>query len=151
MCSTARRAGNFGEEQHDEPISTGITSPSGRDTDPQSNTSHELFTDKKYTPEQLDRAESTLNRFYKWREDNPQAWAFAEAIALNQAARGQRVSVRALVEAIRAHDLADVDGRPPKPNNDYAPIVARVLIIEHPEVSPHMERRRSVFDVLLGC
>ena len=145
MCSKARRAGNFGEEQHDEPISTGITSPSGSDTDPQSNTD-----EPKYTPEQLDRAESTLNRFYQWREDNPQAWAFAEAIALNKAARGQRVSVRALVEAIRTHDLADVDGRPPKPNNDYAPIVARVLIIEHPEVSPHVERRRSVYDALLA-
>lgn len=142
---TARRADEFADQQHDEPMSTGITSPSGSDTDSQSNTDV-----PKYTPEQLDRAESTLNRFYQWREDNPQAWAFAEAIALNKAARGQRVSVRALVEAIRAHDLADVDGRPPKPNNDYAPIVARVLIIEHPEVSPHVERRRSVYDALLA-
>lgn len=152
MRSKARRAGNFGEEQHDEPISTGITSPSGSDTDSQSTTGADPHEDRPgYTAAQLDRAETILNRFYQWREDNPSAWEYMEAIALNKAAQGQRVSARALIETIRAHDLTDVDGRPSKPNNDYAAAMARTLTIEHPEIAPHVERRSSIYDVLLGC
>ena len=105
----------------------------------------------KYTPEQLDRAEDMLHRFWQWRETNPAAWAFAEVFALDKAARGQRVSARAIIEAIRARDFADVSGRPTRTNNTHAAILSRVLTIEHPEITPHVERRVSVYDELLGC
>lgn len=121
------------------------------DTNSQSTTEADPHEDRpKYTAEQLDRAEVVLHRFWRWREDNPSAWKFAEALALDKAAQGQRVSSRMLIEAIRGRDFATKDGQPTQTDNSYATVLGRVLAAEHPEISPHLERRRSAFDVLLG-
>lgn len=102
-----------------------------------------------YSEPQLAHGRTVLRHALAWREMNPRAWGYACAIALGDARNGKRVGSQRLVEIIRAHDFTDEAGRPTKVNNDFAPIFARWMIAEHPEVAPFVERRESVYDLLL--
>ena len=102
-----------------------------------------------YSDEQVARGMRKLARFHEWRYQNPQAWAYGVRHALKCAEGGQHVSGSAVVESICELDFTDAHGLPTKTNNDYAPIIARVLIITYPELRGRVELRKSVFDVLM--
>jgi len=102
-----------------------------------------------YSETQLAHGRTVLRHALAWREMNPRAWGYACAIALKDAKGGRRVGSQRLVEIIRARDFTDEAGRPTKVNNDFSPIFARLLIVEHPEVAPFVERRESVYDAIM--
>lgn len=102
-----------------------------------------------YSTEQLECGTLKLQSFRRWQADNPPAWSYGERFALDAYAAGHSVGGRAVVEAIRRRDFADRYGRPTKTNNDYAAIIARVLLREHPQMMQAIELRPCVFDVLL--
>lgn len=102
-----------------------------------------------YTDEQLERGREKLRRARAWRLKNPHAWAFADLIAQQDARECRHVGGQQLVEAIRNRDFTDEDGKPTTTNNDFAPIIARWLIAAHPGMAACIERRASVFDVLM--
>lgn len=135
LNKSAHRSGNydgreFGNDQH--LLSNGDTST------------------KKYSTLQLDRAQKTLDRFMRWRENNMGAYVCAERHALLLHNRGERIGAQALIELIRNKDFWDADGRPTTINNGFSPILARVLISEHPELRESIELRRCIYDVILG-
>lgn len=103
-----------------------------------------------YSSEKLDHAKKTLNRFMRWRESNMGAYTYAERHALLLHNRGERIGAQALIELIRNKDFWDADGRPTTINNGFSPILARVLISEHPELQESIELRRCIYDVILG-
>ena len=59
--------------------------------------------------------------------------------------------MQSLIEQAREKRFVDRYGRDTRINNDFAPIFARWLAREHPEMVPLIERRRSVFDSLVVC
>lgn len=92
-------------------------------------------------------ADSTVEiRANEWIGLNPDLWERLEAHCLNEAAHERRISVQWLIEDVRAHDYVNRIGDPCKVNNSFAPIFARRLIKEHPELAPFIETRRSIYD-----
>lgn len=85
-------------------------------------------------------------RACEWIKLNPDLWGRFEAHCLNEAEHGRRVSVRWLIEDVRAHDYVNRIGDPVKVNNSYAPIFARKLIQGRPELASFIETRKSVYD-----
>ena len=85
-------------------------------------------------------------RAREWRKLNSDVWAKFERHCLNEAAHERRVSVKWLIEDVRAHDYVNRIGDPCKINNSFAPIFARMLIHDHPELAHFIETRSSVYD-----
>lgn len=82
----------------------------------------------------------------EWMRLNPEIWSKFTAYALNEAKHKRRVSVKWLIEDVRKHDYVNRAGDTCKVNNNFAPIFARRLIKEHPELKPFIETRRSMYD-----
>lgn len=85
-------------------------------------------------------------RALQWIKDNPDLWSKFKAYALHEADQKRRVSVQWLLEDSRKHDYVNRNGEPCKINNSIAPVLARELLKECPEVEPYLEVRRSRFD-----
>lgn len=100
---------------------------------------------------QVSRAALKLASAKRWQQDNEQVWAFMVSRAMRLSEAGQPIAVQSLIEQAREKSFVDRHGRDTKINNDFAPIFARWLIREHPEMEPLIERRRSVFDSLVVC
>ena len=103
-----------------------------------------------FTPKEIENGKRTLYRAVAWRYNNPQAWALIVSHALDLASKKQPIAAQALIESVRKKALVDKFGDETKTDNSFASVFARWLIIEHPETAPYIERRRSVFDVLIG-
>ena len=101
-----------------------------------------------FSDEQLDRGRRTLRRAERTRTNG--VYADFESWALNETAHGRSFAVQDWIEGIRSKDRVSTNGEPVRINNDYAAIFARWLVVEHPETAQRVERRRSVFDVLIG-
>lgn len=86
------------------------------------------------------------NKALEWISQNPDLWTKFKAYALHEADQKRRVSVQWLLEDSRKHDYVNQNGDPCKINNTYAPVFARELLKECPEVQPYLEVRRSRFD-----
>ena len=136
----ARHAAPRQSERHD------AAAKSGKDSRP---TCDFTKVQREYTPQQLENARRRMQQFSRWRELNPQAYGFLEYLAMELFEGKQRIGAKRLIEAVRSRDFTSVDGRPTTTNNDFGPIIARVLISERPELEGHIETRASVFDVLL--
>lgn len=85
-------------------------------------------------------------RAEEWIRLNPDLWSRFEAHCMSEAEHERRISIKWLIEDVRAHDYVNRDGDPCKVNNNYAPIFARRLIAQHPELEPYIETRRSMYD-----
>lgn len=107
-------------------------------------------TRRNYTDKQLEDGRRKLAAFREWLRDNRRAYAFGECAAINALEAGQHTSGRAIVEHIRDNDTADRHGNKSRPNNDYAAIIARKFLREHPQYAGRMKLRPCVFDVLMG-
>ena len=103
-----------------------------------------------YTERQIKRGRRVLGRAETWRKVNPEAWRFIVRTATELAERQQPISGSMLIEAVRHKAFLDREGNDTKTNNDYAPIVARWLAIEHPETAPYIKQRATVFDLLVA-
>lgn len=103
-----------------------------------------------YTDEQVARGRRTLHRAEAWRRENADAWLYMVGLAKQLAEREQAISGRGLIEAARRKAFTAKDGTDTKTNNDYAAIVARWIAAEHPETAPYIERRKTVFDLLVA-
>lgn len=85
-------------------------------------------------------------RALQWIKDNPDLWSKFKSYALNEAGHKRRVSVQWLLEDSRKHDYVNRNGEPCKINNTFAPVLARQLLKECPQIKPYLEVRRSRFD-----
>ena len=103
-----------------------------------------------YTEKQMANGRRKLHRAEAWRRANPESWGYIVSMATRQARQQQPISGRMLLEAVRHKAFTDRDGEDTKTNNDYAPIVARWLAIEHPETARYIEQRKTVFDLLVA-
>lgn len=107
-----------------------------------------------YTDEEIERGRRKLRRFYDFKDvhgGRGGAWAYIENRAADLHAKKLRISGRALLEEVRhgADNFTGRNGEKCEINNDYAAVIARELIAEHPEYKEHTELRQSVFDVLM--
>lgn len=82
----------------------------------------------------------------RWREDNPDAWAWMVRHALADAEAERHISVYELVERVRMMDFARADGAPLKINNRIRPGLARILARDYPQTAPFIEFRRAACD-----
>jgi hypothetical protein len=89
---------------------------------------------------------ATRIRALEWIRRNPDIWARFKRHALNEAAHERRVSVQWLLEDVRKFDRVDNAGDVVKVNNSFAPIFARELVRQCPEIRPYIELRRSIYD-----
>lgn len=85
-------------------------------------------------------------RALQWIKDNPDLWSKFKSYALHEADQKRRVSVQWLLEDSRKHDYVNQNGEPCKINNTFAPVLARQLLKECPQIKPYLEVRRSRFD-----
>lgn len=104
---------------------------------------------RSYTPEQLEDGRRKLASFRTWLRDNPRAYAFGERFAIDALDAGQHTSGRAIVEHIRRHEFTDENGEPTSISNNYAAIIARKFLRDHPQYAGRMELRPCVFAVLM--
>jgi len=102
-----------------------------------------------YTDEQLANGKRKLASFREWLRDNPRAYTFGERDAVSTLDSGQHTSGRAIVECIRKHEFTDEHGNPTTTNNDYAAIIARKFVRDHPQYAERVKLRPCVFDVLM--
>ena len=96
------------------------------------------------------REVSDLNAARAWRALNPRIWAKWVATAQDEARHERRFSMQYLMEETRKHDHVNDAGGDVFVNNTHAPIFARMIATEHPEVRPFIELRRSRFDEYFG-
>lgn len=88
----------------------------------------------------------------RWKVEHPRAyWLLADA-ALKMAARGQRLSITAVSEVVRAtyipHERNEV---PFKLNNTLRAALARMLEADYPEeLGGRFEKRKSLSDGIVG-
>lgn len=94
----------------------------------------------------VDTTTQIQNKALEWIHQNPDLWTKFKAYALHEADQKRRVSVQWLLEDSRKHDYVNQKGEPCKINNTYAPVLARQLLKECPQVEPYLEVRRSRFD-----
>lgn len=106
---------------------------------------------REFTPDQIKAAKRRIRRYESWRCINGQAYRYAERLALQEVAGKRRVSGQWLVAQIRTKDIVNDEGKPCRPNNDYAPILVRELIAAHPEIARYVERRTAIYDRLLAA
>ena len=106
--------------------------------------------DTAYTDKQIERGRRVLSKAEAWRDGNPEAWRYAVRLAVEQARRGDPISGRELVDAVRRKAFTDREGRDARPNNDYGAVWARWLAAEYPETAAHIEQRRTVFNYLMA-
>lgn len=106
---------------------------------------------REFTPDQIKAAKRRILRYERWRSINGQAYRYAERLALQEAAGKRRVSGQWLVAQIRTKDIVNDEGKPCRPNNDYAPILVRELVAAHPEIKRYVERRTAIYDRLLAA
>lgn len=104
---------------------------------------------KQFTDSQLARGRRKLIQFHQWRYDNPRAYEYGVSYALACHENGQHVGGSGIVEAIRSKDFTDEHGNPTRTNNDYAPIIARLIVVEHPHMRGSLEMRSSVYDAFI--
>lgn len=83
-----------------------------------------------------------------WISENPDAWHEIQRMAQADLECGIPVSIRGYFETLRHKDWVARDGKPTKFNNDLAAPLARLLVAENSALSPLVERRRSILDVL---
>ena len=96
------------------------------------------------------RAIRVLHEYVAWRESNPRAWAYGLGFAFDAKANNRIIGGPAIVAAIRRKDFTDNCGMPTMTNNNFAPIIARDLLREHPELNGAIELRQSRFDEIMG-
>ena len=94
----------------------------------------------------VDTTTQIRNKALEWISQNPDLWSKFKSYALHEADQKRRVSVQWLLEDSRKHDYVNQNGEPCKINNSIAPVLARELLKECPEVRPYLEVRRSRFD-----
>lgn len=94
------------------------------------------------------RAARNIRDYLAWKHINSQAFRLAEAHAVERAKAGGDVSGSELVNWIRAHDIVNDEGKPSRPNNDFAPVLVRDICLHNPVVRPHVEMRTGVYDRL---
>lgn len=102
-----------------------------------------------YNDKQLANGRRKLAAFREWLRDNPRAYAFGVRFAIDALDAGQHTSGRAIVEHIRRHEFTDERGRETRISNDYAAIIARKFLRDHPQYAERVKLRPCVFDVLM--
>lgn len=95
-----------------------------------------------------ERAARNIRDYLAWKHINSQAFRLAEAHAVERAMAGGAVSGAETVNWIRAHDIVNDEGKPSRPNNDFAPVLVRDICLHNPVVRPHVEMRTGVYDQL---
>lgn len=81
-----------------------------------------------------------------WIEQNPEAWEWMTAQAVNAARAHRRFAIGALCERVRWEMAArGIDNF--KLNHNHRAPFTRRLIREHPEVEPYITTRHSVCDM----
>ena len=103
-----------------------------------------------YTDAQLKRGLDKLHRAELWRWNNPEAWHYMVRIARDRAEHERTISGRGLVEAVRGKAFVDRMGNDTRTNNDIAAVVARWIALEYPETARYIERRKTVFDLIVA-
>ena len=83
-----------------------------------------------------------------WISENPDAWHEIQRMAQADLECGIPVSIRGYFETLRHKDWVARDGKPTRFNNDLGAPLARLLVAENSALSPLVERRRSILDVL---
>ena len=102
-----------------------------------------------YSAKDVAKAKAVLARFYSWLNINPEAWAFAERLFVERMEKGETISGAWLVEQVRKKSFVDREGNDTKVNNDFAPIIIRLLLKKYPEALPLVEKRATIFEWLL--
>ena len=81
--------------------------------------------------------------FFEFIDSNPDFYDEAERMALRAYREGRRISAQFIIEYIRWNTPADyVSAGDFKVNNEDAPMLSRVLTVEHPELAEVFEFRQ---------
>ena len=95
-------------------------------------------------------ARIVLAKFEIWDKANPDAWPLIVDEAMREVENKRRFGVRWIMENLRKVERTDRCGEPFHWPNEYAPIIARRLVREHPECKPFISLRKSRFDALMN-
>lgn len=88
----------------------------------------------------------------RWKKEHPRAYWLMADTALKMAHRGQRLSIKAAAEVVRATYIShEANSKPFKVNNTMLPAVARMLEADYPEeLGGRFEKRKSLSDGMFG-
>ena len=103
-----------------------------------------------YTDEELWKANVKLAKFRKWAKANPDVLRWMHRRIRWHVETGSRTSAKRLFEQARYDSgirIVDVEGEV-KLKNDFAPLVARILVKSIPEAKSLFVTKKSVFDLL---
>ena len=82
----------------------------------------------------------------EWRENNPEAWAWAVDTAKRHVALGMRFSMDQLMHQVRFEMATNGHTMGFKVNNSTTAALARMMRDEHPETCAFLEIRKSKVD-----
>lgn len=80
----------------------------------------------------------------QWIKDNPDGYFMFTRLALELAASGERIGMKALAELVRAQCFVVGDGF--KLNNSYVAYIGRRLVQDNPHLKKFIETRTVKFD-----
>lgn len=96
-----------------------------------------------------EHARRAVHEFRDWLRCNAWVADRLRSWAKERAESGRRVSAKYVLELLRAADMTDAHGNRATLSNTAAPLLARWLVSEVPEVAEKIVMRRSVFDDVL--
>ena len=99
----------------------------------------------------LQRARQRTHDAKSWIRTFPQPWAYVCDYLAMEFAAGHRISMQTAWEDLRAKEWSGTKGERFGLNNDLRPVLARILLREHPEYKGKLEIRRSQsLDAVMG-
>lgn len=85
-------------------------------------------------------------RAQEWIKANPDAWRYAERLALAEAQAKRHFSFAWVMAQVRKKAFGRGDGEPFTVNNSLTPALARIFVQSNPDAEPFLEFRKSACD-----
>ena len=96
------------------------------------------------------RARQRIHEAQAWIQVFPQAFQFVNDYLRREYEQGHRLSMQVAWERLREREWTGTEGQTFALNNDLRPVLARIVVLQHPEYKSKLELRKSPLDALMG-
>lgn len=101
-----------------------------------------------FTAEEARQGAELASTGYVWITENQPAFCAVAADIKRDARAGRRASPYRAVENMRAKEFTDAHGHTTRTPNAIVPVLARIVVLDHPECAPFVRMSRSVVDAV---
>lgn len=103
---------------------------------------------KDFTTQETRRGEELASAAYEWIHENERAFCAIAADIKRDARAGRRASPYRAVENMRAKEFTDAHGHTTRTPNALVPVLARIIVLDFPELRPFVHMSRSCVDAV---